>query len=122
MVHGVQIDTDGVSDFATGMQTQESGLETAAHRGADLHAQGVGFGARITTSSVITDAKQRYAQALSNTEANLRSYHLAAGVLARAAAEISAVFAAADLTSEQAHHKVQALMDDAARVAEEVIR
>jgi hypothetical protein len=75
---GVQIDTDGVGDFGTGMQKQSTGgFADIASRGADLHRQGVGFGARMTPSDIVTQAKVRYAEALAHSEANLRAYQQA---------------------------------------------
>jgi hypothetical protein len=70
------------------------------------------FGRRIP-SDVVLDAKQRYAQALEQTDANLRSYHLAAGVLADVAEQIARDFAHADLSSEEAQRKVMSLLDGA---------
>jgi hypothetical protein len=115
---GVQIDTDGVDVVARGMRTQaDGGFAAVADRGSELHRHGVEFGRRITASSVVTEAKQRYAQALENTEANLRAYHTAAGVLATAADEIAKMFATADMSSAQAQRKVQELIDGAAQAA-----
>jgi hypothetical protein len=120
---GVQIDTDGVGDFATGMRHQtDVGFAAAWQRGAALHAHGVEFGNKITSSSVITDAKQRYAQALENTEANLKTYHMAAGVLAEAAEEISRLFASTDMSAAQAQQKIQALIGGAIRSANEAMK
>lgn len=116
MPDGVQIDTDGVGDVARGMRSQaDGGFAAAANRGSDLHRHGVEFGSRLTPSSVVTDAKNRYAQALQNTEANLRAYQVAAGVLADAANEIARTFATSDMSSAQAQRKVQDLIDAAIR-------
>lgn len=122
MPDGVQIDTNGVGDVAQGMRSQaDGGFAAAADRGSDLHRHGVGFGSRITPSSVVTDAKNRYAQALENTDANLRAYRVAAGVLADAAKEISRTFATSDMSSAQAQRKVQDLIDGAIRATNDAI-
>ncbi|BFU44059.1 hypothetical protein [Krasilnikovia sp. MM14-A1004] len=118
MPDGVQIDTDGVGDVAHGMRGQaDGGLADAAQRGATLHAHGVEFGARITPSSVVTEAKTRYAQALAHTEANLRAYHTAAGALADAAQEIARMFASSDMSSAAAQRKVEDIIAEAVRAA-----
>jgi len=117
---GLLIDTNGVGEVGRGLRAEaDSGFAATADRGASLHRHGVEFGARITPSGVVTEAKQRYAQALANTEANLRAYHVAAGVLADAAEEIARLFAVSDLSSAQAQRKVQDLIDDAVRTANE---
>lgn len=86
MPDGVRIDIDKVGEVGRGLRTEVDGrFATTADRGGDLHRHGVQFGARLTPSPVITEAKNRYAQALANTDANLRAYHLAAGVLVDAA-------------------------------------
>ncbi|GAB1691221.1 hypothetical protein [Krasilnikovia sp. M28-CT-15] len=122
MPDGVQIDTDGVGDVAHGMRGQaDGGLADAAQRGATLHGHGVEFGARITPSGVVTEAKNRYALALAHTEANLRAYHTAAGALAQAADEIARMFASSDMSSAAAHRKVEDLMAGAVRAANAAI-
>ena len=86
MPDGVRIDIHKVGEVGRGLRTEvDGGFATTADRGGDPHRHGVQFGARLTPSPVITEAKNRYAQALADTDANLRAYHLAAGVLADAA-------------------------------------
>jgi hypothetical protein len=115
---GVRINTDKVGDVGRGLRTDaDGGFAAAADRGATLHQHGVEFGARLTPSAAVTEAKDRYAQALANTEANLRAHHLAAGVLADAAEQIARLFASSDMTSAQAQRKVQDLIDGAVRAA-----
>jgi hypothetical protein len=114
----VQIDTDGVNDFGSGMQKQATdGFADIAGRGADLHRQGVGFGSRMTPSDIVTDAKLRYAEALAHAEANLRAYQTAAGILAEVAEQIAQQFASVDLNSEQAQKQVEYLMATATAAA-----
>ncbi|GIF25745.1 hypothetical protein BJ973_004020 [Actinoplanes tereljensis] len=122
MPDGVQIDTDKVGEVGRDLQTDaESGFAVAADRGASLHRHGVEFAARLTPSSAATEAKIRYAQALANTEANLRAHHAAAGVLAGAAQEIARLFATSDMTSAHAQRKVQDLIHDAVRAADAAV-
>lgn len=118
MAGGVQIDTDGVGDFGTGMQKQATnGFADIAGRGADLHRQGVGFGSRMTPSDIVTQAKVKYAEALAHAEANLRAYQTAAGILAEVAEQIATQFATVDLTSKQAQQQVEYLMSQATLAA-----
>jgi hypothetical protein len=113
MADGVRIDTAQVGDFAQGLRAQQDGgFASAAERGTELHGHGVVFGHRIP-SDVVLDAKQRYARALEQTDANLRSYHLAAGVLADVAERIARDFAHADLSSAESQRRVTALLDGA---------
>lgn len=119
MPDGVEIDTDKVGDVGRGLRKEaDGGFATAADRGAGLHEHGVEFGARITPSAVVTDAKNRYAKALADTEANLRAHQMAAGVLADAAEEIARLFATTDMTSAQAQAQVQDLIDEAVIAAQ----
>jgi hypothetical protein len=116
MTDGVRIDTDAVDDVAKGMRAEaDGGFAAAAERGATLHRQGVEFGARLTPSGAVTDAKRRYAAALANTEANLRAYRSAAAVLAEAAEEIAKLFASSDLDASQAQRRAEDLIDGAVR-------
>jgi hypothetical protein len=117
MADGVRIDTTQVGDFAQGLRAQQDGgFASAADRGTELHGHGVVFGHRIP-SDVVLDAKQRYARALEQTDANLRSYHLAAGVLADVAERIARDFAHADLSSVEAQRTVLAMIDGAVQQA-----
>ena len=113
MPDGIQIDTDQVGEFAHGMRAEaDKGFASAADRGADLHRHGVVFGTKIPGDTVL-DAKNRYAEALANTHANLQAYRLAATVLADVAEGIARDFARADMTSEAAQRRLKALMDGA---------
>jgi hypothetical protein len=110
----VRIDTDAVGDVARGIRAEaDSGFAASADRGTTLHRQGVDFGARLTPSATVTEAKQRYALALANTEANLRAYRAAARALADAAEQIAQLFASSDLSSAQAQRRVHDLIDRA---------
>lgn len=113
MPDGVEIDTGQVSDFAQGMSREANGgFAAAADRGADLHQHGVVFGASIPGGTLL-DAKTRYAQALANTDANLRAYQQAAGIFADVAERIARDFASADLASAGAQRQVEALLNTA---------
>jgi hypothetical protein len=113
MPDGVRIDTDVVGAVGRGLRDEaDGGFAAAAMRGAGLHRHGVEFGARITPSAVVTDAKNRYADALAGIEANLRAHRTAAAALASAAEEIARLLAAADMTSAEAQQRVRDLIDD----------
>ena len=122
MADGVEIDTGQVGDFAKGMRSESAtGFSQVANRGTRLHAYGVPFGANITMSDIVQQAKGRYAVALSNTEANLRAYQEAAEIFADVAEKIAREFKSADHTSAEANARVSALMDAAIAKANEVI-
>lgn len=113
MPDGIQIDTEQVGEFAQGMRAEaDKGFTSAADRGADLHQHGVVFGARIPGDTVL-DAKRRYAEALANTDANLRAYKQMAMIFADVAEKIAKEFATADMASEAAQRRVNDLLDAA---------
>jgi hypothetical protein len=121
MADGVEIDTDQVDDFGRGMRSQaDKGFASAAGRGADLHAHGVVFGAALP-GEVILAAKTRYAQALENTDANLRAYKEAAVIFAEVAEQIARDFGSADMSSAGAQQKVESLMNGAITRANEAL-
>ncbi|UQU63436.1 hypothetical protein COUCH_31160 [Couchioplanes caeruleus] len=121
MPDGVQIQTDQVNEFAQGLRADaDKGFASAADRGADLHAHGVVFGAKIDSGTVLA-AKERYARALENTDANLRAYKLAAGILADVAEQIARDFARVDMSSEAAQQHVQKLLSGAIADADRAI-
>jgi hypothetical protein len=118
MPDGLSIDTEGVRDWGHGLRADPGrGFGAAADRAAGLHRQGVGFGARLTPSDAVAAARQRYAYALANTEANVRAYQRAAEVLAQAAEDIARLFGASDLTAAQVQRTVGHLSDAAVRAA-----
>lgn len=109
----VRIDTDEVGEVGRGLRGDADGVfADAAARGTALHGHGVEFGAGVTPSAIIKDAQQKYATALENTEANLRAYKVAAGVLADAAEEIARMFKSTDMNSDAALKKVQNLINE----------
>lgn len=121
MGDGVRIQTDQVGDFGKGLrQDAGGGFAAAAGRGAHLHRQGVGLGSRID-SGPIMEAKQRYAEALAATDANLRVYPVAAGILADVAEEVARRFAHADRTSAVTQQQIQTMLDGAIAHARGVI-
>ncbi|GGQ79490.1 hypothetical protein [Couchioplanes azureus] len=121
MPDGIQIDTEQVGEFAKGMRADaDSGYASAADRGALLHGHGVVFGANIPGDTVFA-AKQRYAQALENTEANLRAYHQMAIIFAQVAESIARDFANVDMSSAAAQRRIDALVDGAIAQANQVM-
>jgi len=121
MPDGVQIDTAEVDDFGRGMRAQaDKGFTSAASRGAELHSHGVVFGAQLPGGAILA-AKTRYAQALENTDANLRAYKEAAVIFADVAEQIARDFSSADLGSAAAQQKVDGLLKDAIVRANEAL-
>jgi hypothetical protein len=115
MPNGVRIDAGQVGDLGRDLRIEaDCGFGEAARRGAVLHGQGVEFGARLTPSGVVTEAKQRYAQALANSEANLRAYQSAAAALADAAEEVARLFGSSDRSAAEAQRTAQDVIDGAA--------
>ncbi|MGA5303768.1 hypothetical protein ACPCHT_27855 [Nucisporomicrobium flavum] len=120
MPDGVQIQTDQVNEVAQGLRADaDKGFASAANRGAALHAHGVVFGRSIPGDTVL-NAKTRYAEALANTEANLREYRRMAVIFAEVAEQIARDFAHVDMTSEAAQLRVMALLDEAIASADAV--
>jgi hypothetical protein len=122
MSDGVQIQTDQVTDFGKGLrQDADGGFASAADRGADLHRQGVALGSQINAGPIM-GVKQKYAEALANTDANLRLYPLAAGVLADVAEQIARRFAHADLNSAVTQQQIRTLLDGALTKAQTLVQ
>lgn len=122
MSDGVRIQTDQVSDFGQGLRKEAGdGFASAAGRGADLHRQGVALGSQINAGPIMA-VKQRYAEALAGTDANLRLYPLAAGVLADVAEEIARRFAHADTNSAVSQQEIRALLDGALTKAQGLVQ
>jgi hypothetical protein len=121
MGDGVQIQTDQVRSFGDGLRSDAGeGFAAAAGRGADLHRLGVGLGSQINSGPIL-EAKQRYATALAATDANLRLYPLAAGVLADVAEEIARRFADADTNSAAAQEQIRSMLAGAITKAQSLI-
>jgi hypothetical protein len=121
MADGVQIQTDQVGDFGKGLrQDADGGFATAAGRGADLHRQGVGLGSQINAGPIM-EVKRRYADALAATDANLRVYPVAAGILADVAEEVARRFAHADMTAAVTQQEIQSMLDGAITQAQALI-
>jgi hypothetical protein len=113
MSDGVSVDTGGVDDFGKNLRKDaDGGFASAAGRARDLHAHGVQFGTRIHHGP-IADAKDKYVQALQNTEANLRTYPQAAAVLADVAEQIARDFAHADMNSATVQKRIDGLIGGA---------
>jgi hypothetical protein len=121
MGDGVQIQTDQVGTFGQGLREDaDGGFAAAAGRGAHLHRQGVGLGTRINAGPIM-EVKRAYAAALAATDANLRVYPVAAGILADVAEEVARRFAHADTTSAVTQREIQALLTGAITQARGVI-
>jgi hypothetical protein len=117
----VQIQTDQVGDFGHGLRKDaDSGFAAAAGRGADLHRQGVGLGAQINAGPIM-EVKQKYAAALAATDANLRVYPVAAGILADVAEEVARRFAHADMTSAVTQQEIQTMLSGAITHAQSLL-
>ncbi len=113
MADGVQIDTGQVNDFGKTIRSQaDQGLTSTASRGTELHSHGVVFGTQLPGSTIV-DAKNRYAQTLGNTDANLRTYQQAAIIFADVAEQIAHDFTSTDLSSEAGQRKVDDLLQNA---------
>jgi hypothetical protein len=121
MGDGVRIQTDQVGDFGQGLRKDaDGGFATAAGRGADLHRQGVGLGSQINAGPIM-EVKQKYASALAATDANLRVYPVAAGILADVASEVARRFAHADMTSAVTQQEIQTMLSGAITQAQSLI-
>lgn len=121
MGDGVQIQTDQVGDFGKGLRKDaDGGFAAAAGRGADLHRQGVGLGAQINAGPIMA-VKQKYAAALAATDANLRVYPVAAGILADVAEEVARRFAHADMSSAVTQQEIQSMLSGAIAHAQSVL-
>jgi hypothetical protein len=121
MGDGVQIQTDQVDDFGKGLRKDaDGGFATAAGRGADLHRQGVGLGSQINAGPIL-EVKRKYADALAATDANLRVYPVAAGILADVAEEVARRFAHADLNSAVTQREIQTMLSGAITQAQSLI-
>ncbi len=114
---GVRIQTAEVHDFANRVRSDaDSGLSDAAQRAAALHGQGVVFGHSIA-SPVFVAAKDRYAKALENTEANLRAYVAMARALSDAAKTVADRFGHVDQLSAAQQKEVHDMLDTGVRRA-----
>jgi hypothetical protein len=121
MADGVRIQTDQVSNFGKGLREDAGGgFAAAAGRGADLHRQGVGLGSQISAGPIMA-VKQRYADALAATDANLRVYPVAAGILADVAEEVARRFAHADTNSAVTQQEIRSMLSGAITQAQGLI-
>jgi hypothetical protein len=121
MGDGVQIQTDQVGGFGQGLRKDVDGsFAAAAGRGAHLHRQGVGLGNQINAGPIM-EVKRKYADALAATDANLRVYPVAAGILADVAEEVARRFAHADLNSAVTQQQIQSMLSGAITQAQSLI-
>jgi hypothetical protein len=113
MSDGVNIDTDGVASVGKDIRSDaQGGFADAAQRASVLHGYGVEWGTKIYHGP-IAEAKDKYAEAIEYTEANLRTYPKAAAALADVAEQIARDFANADMSSSQTQAKIESLITGA---------
>ena len=111
MADGVRIETEGVTAVAASLRADaDTGFASAADRAATLHAHGVVFGAAIPGEAML-DARERYAQALAHTDANLRAYRRTAAFLAAEADRLVAELTRADQLSQESQRRLAALLN-----------
>lgn len=111
MADGVRIETEGVTAVAASLRADvDKGFASAVSRAAGLHTHGVVFGAALPGEAVL-DARQRYAQALAHTDANLRAYRDLAATLATEADRIVAELTRADQLSQESQRRLAALLN-----------
>lgn len=121
MGDGVQIQTDQVGSFGQGLRADaDGGFAAAAGRSAHLHRQGVGLGAQINAGPIL-EVKQKYAAALAATDANLRVYPVAAGILADVAEEVARRFAHADTSSAVTQQEIRTMLSGAITHAQSLL-
>lgn len=114
----INVETGELHNFAKDVRRQAGDvLQPAVSRAAVSMAGGVAFG-ETNTSGAVHAAKDRYAQSLRASMANLEQFVQAAKVMADAAEQVAAAFDAADLRSAVAVDQVNHLLSTAAREAE----
>jgi hypothetical protein len=116
---GVRVETDGLNKFSDQVQndtnrTLESGYSSAS---VDL-SSGVQFGANSASGGVHA-AKERYAQSLRASTANVVAYMDAARILADAATKVAAAFAATDGRAADRTDEVQRALNAAVLEAQQ---
>ena len=93
---GINVETGGLNKFATDVHVDtDSVLAPATERAKVQLSDGVRFGAK-NASGAVHAAKERYAQSLVASTANLKRYVEAAKLLAAAAQKVAADFDASD--------------------------
>jgi hypothetical protein len=88
----------------------DGGLQHAADRASALHGVGVQWASKLTLGDIAA-ARQQYANALAYTEANHRTYVLAATILTDVANQIAEQFAHADRNSADVQEKINSLLN-----------
>lgn len=116
MADGVSIDTGQVKAAAEQIR-EDTGTYFAAgaDQGRDLHGQGVMFGTRYPGGAVV-QAKQKYAEALSILDANLRNYQIGAELYAEAVERIAHAFAEVDQRSAAGQDAILEILRESAVV------
>jgi hypothetical protein len=114
----IKVETGELNNFANHVRHQAGDvLQPAVNRASLSMASGVPFGA-TNASGAVHAAKQRYAQSLSVSMANLEQFVQAAKIMADAAEKVAADFDAVDSRSADAVSRVNSLLASAAKEAE----
>jgi hypothetical protein len=108
----INVETGGLVEFARGVRSGTGELADAAAKRSSAMQAGVTFGQQ-NASGAVHVAKERYAQALAISLANLEQFVRAAKIMADAAEKIAAQFDAVDARSADAVTRVNALMAQA---------
>lgn len=110
MADGVRVETDGLTKFSDQVQNDTTQtLEQGYSRASVDLSSGVEFGA-TSASGGVHAAKERYAQSLQASTANVVAYLDAARVLAAAASKVAAALDASDGRAARRASEVRGLL------------
>jgi hypothetical protein len=114
---GVSIEPDGLHNFSTKVENDTAKtLEPGYTRSSLELSSGVQFG-KDNPGGGIHAAKQRYAESLKASTANVEEYVAAAKVLAAAAAKVAKAFEETDTMSADQINRINSALWDAAEEA-----
>ncbi|WP_212991241.1 hypothetical protein [Actinoplanes auranticolor] len=113
---GINVETGGLSKFATDVRADVDNIVEPAVGRATLPLDSVPFGAQNASGGVHA-AKQRYARSLSASTENLSNFLAAARLLAAAAEKVAAEFEATDARSAEGTKRVEQALFSAAEDA-----
>jgi hypothetical protein len=105
----INVETGGLNHFARDVRSHAGEFQPAVTRATQSMQGGVAFGA-TSASGAVYAAKERYAQSLGVSMANLQEYVRAAKIMADAAEKVAAEFDAVDARSAQAVNTVKKLL------------